>query len=155
MHYIQINCIKRKGCENMDINYRRGLHVIKSNNVSVIDTNCTEELIEDVVFDQMVSAFENRLLSRRLKHSTISQNLRMIKEFLEYTNKYPWEWSSEDFEDWSAYLYCIKKNSTGTQRHKQRIIYSFMEFLVGSPKIQDLCVIKFGKNLFNSAPLQI
>lgn len=99
--------------------------------------------MEEEVLSQIIHAYNNRLASRRLNPSTISNKIRVLNHFIEYTSLYPWQWTSEDFEDWSAYLYTIRNNSEATQRGKQRIINQFQSFLLESPKLIDLIETSF------------
>lgn len=100
---------------------------------------------EEEVLIQMLNAYTNRLMSRRLKPRYIDSIISVIQSFVSYTNLYPWEWSSEDFEDWSTYLYQVRKNGESTQRHKQNRINKFQNFLFESKHFCDLCNSKFGK----------
>jgi site-specific recombinase XerD len=105
------------------------------------DNSC----IEEDIYNQILNAYENRLMSRRLKPATIKSSLDLINSFTTYTTLYPWEWKPSDFEDWSAYIYSIRKNSEATQRHKQNTIAKFQSFLVESPKLSELCKLSFGQ----------
>lgn len=101
--------------------------------------------IEEDVLSQILKAYTNRLMSRRLKPKYIESIIRTIKAFTDYTNLYPWEWTPEDFDDWSTYLYQVRKNGESTQRHKQNTINKFNQFLISSKHFSDLCLTHFGR----------
>lgn len=131
-------------------NLESSLKLVRNKNTNTQSNKTNSICTEEEVYSQILNAYQSRLMARRLRQSSIKENLRTINGFFEYTNLYPWEWTSEDFEDWSAYLYSIKKNSEYTQRKKQNIISRFQAFLVDSPKLSDLCKINFEKS-----PIQI
>ncbi|WP_432404879.1 tyrosine-type recombinase/integrase [Wukongibacter sp. M2B1] len=128
------------------------LRLVTNNNYNlVINPEKTSALcIEEEVWSQILHAYNNRLMARRLKPSSIKANMRTISNFFEYTGLYPCQWTSEDFDDWSAYLYSIKKNGEATQRSKQRMMARFQSFLIESPKITKLC-----EHHFAVKPMQI
>lgn len=101
--------------------------------------------LEENVYSQMLQAYEKRLVARALKSATIKKEICTINEFFKFTNLYPWEWSAEDFDEWSYNLHSIRKNSEATQRHKQRTIARFQNFIIESPRLSDLCKENFQK----------
>lgn len=130
----------------MENTFKNNLKLIVTNNsILNIETEKTSNLyIEKEILNQILHAYNNRLMSRRLRSSTIKENMRVIKNFIKFTDLYPWQWAPEDFDDWSADLYSIKKNSEATQRGKQRMIARFQSFLLDSPKLVKLCEHHFG-----------
>lgn len=135
----------------MNVDQKEKLRLIRPNNqqkAEVIENS--NEANEEEVFSKIMQAYENRLMSKRLKATYIKSSLNTINTFLEYTNLYPWEWTKEDFDDWSAYIFSIKNNSEATQRRKQGVIARFQHFLVTSPLFCDICV-----KTFNQRPVEI
>lgn len=116
------------------------------NNIYRNENLSTSQLIDqESVYNRILESYNNRLLSRRLKSSTIKSIFSVINDFFMFSNIYPWEWSSDIFEDWCAYLYRERNNCESTQRHKQNMISRFNSFIVESPMLSDLCKNISGK----------
>ncbi len=129
----------------MDTNNLTKLKLVVNRNANQKSEISADSCKEEDVYSQILNAYENRLMARRLKPATIKCLINTINDFFLYTNLYPWDWKPEDFDDWSAYVYSVKKNSEATQRHKQNAVAKFQSFLVGSPKLCELCKINFGQ----------
>ena len=121
----------------MNKNNRALLKVI-TNDVKKSCSNIPTDCIEEEVLSQVLNTYSNRLMTRALKQSYIKNVIRVISGCTDYLNKYPWEWTSDDFEEWCAYLYSVKNNCESTQRTKQGIISRFHTFIAESPKISEL-----------------
>lgn len=81
---------------------------------------------------KMVEDFCTNMRSRRCKDEAVNKAKAHIKEFHEHSDKYPWEWSRNDFEAFCAHVFKDRGNSVGTQRIKQRNIKRFTEYLIES-----------------------
>lgn len=86
----------------------------------------------ELVFQSMVEDLCIVMRARRCKDSAVNKARAHIRELKEYSNKFPWEWTREDFERFCSYLYKEKHNSVGTQRQKQKNIKRFTEYLISS-----------------------
>ena len=84
------------------------------------------------IFNESLKGFTNRLLSVRDKKEKIDRALSHINEFREYSKKYPWDWTSDDFEDHCAHLSRDLGNGSSTQRMKQVDIKQYTEYLKNS-----------------------
>ncbi len=101
--------------------------------------------LEEDTYTQILNAYTNRLMARRLKPSSIKTTINTINDLFLFTNKYPWDWTAEAFDEWCAYLYRERNNCEATQRHKQNMVSRFQSFLVESPQLSELCKVNFGK----------
>ena len=101
--------------------------------------------LEADTYTQILNAYTNRLMARRLKPSSIKTTINTINDLFLFTSKYPWDWTAEAFDEWCAYLYRERNNCEATQRHKQNMISRFQSFLVESPQLSELCKVNFGK----------
>ncbi len=129
---------------------RNRLKLVSNEKSLIMNSNSANTCTEEEILSHILGAYTNRLLSRRLKGKYIDATIKTINEFVSYTNLYPWEWEEADFDEWSAYLYQVKRNGESTQRQKQRRIARFQSFLADSPRLVDLCQTNFGKK-----PIQI
>lgn len=83
------------------------------------------------LFKNSLEDFTNRLLSVRFKKEKISRALSHVREFFEYSHKFPWNWTGDDFEAFSAHLARDLGNESATQRMKQLDIKQYTEYLMG------------------------
>jgi len=84
------------------------------------------------LFEEMVEGYCTMLTARRCKDAAINKAKAHIREFRDFSGKFPWEWTREDFEQYCTYIFKEKKNSVGTQRIKQKDIKKFTEYLIDS-----------------------
>lgn len=82
------------------------------------------------LYESMVSDFCNTMRARRCGDAAVNKAGANIKEFYKFSDKFPWEWTREDFERFSAHIFKDKGNSVGTQRIKQKDIKRFTEYLI-------------------------
>lgn len=95
----------------------------------VLTPNQTKKLD---IYQSMVDDYTTVLRSRRCKDDAVNKARAHINEFREYSDKFPWEWTRDDFEKYCTYIFKEKKNSVGTQRIKQKSIKKFTEYLIES-----------------------
>lgn len=83
------------------------------------------------VFAAMVDGWRIQMESRGLKKSTINGRLALVSRFAAYSNEYPWTWTAEDLEAFSADLRSgIKPVSISTLRNYQNERRLFHEYLL-------------------------
>lgn len=58
------------------------------------------------VFEAMVAGWARQQLSRQLGQSTLQDRERLIRRFQDFTERYPWEWTLADVEDFTVSLTC-------------------------------------------------
>jgi integrase/recombinase XerC len=132
----------------MDVNFKNKLKLVVNSNSPQKNntTNINKSIsLEENTYSQIINAYTNRLMARRLKPSSIRTTINTINDLFLFTNQYPWDWTAEVFDEWCAYLYRERNNCEATQRHKQNVIARFQSFLVESPQLSDLCKVNFGK----------
>ncbi len=86
---------------------------------------------ERAVLDAMLNGWALQQQSRLLSSTTISGRRRMIRRFQEFTNEYPWKWTPEDVEAWSASLMSAQR-ARSTIRNYQIVIALFMAYATDS-----------------------
>ncbi|MEE1805112.1 site-specific integrase, partial [Streptomyces sp. BE133] len=85
---------------------------------------------EDAMVDAMLRGWRAQQRSRGLREETVSDRERLIQRFLEYANKYPWQWTPGHMDEWSAYLTAERHLAPSTIRSYQGDVRMFTEFLV-------------------------
>src|SRR5947209_864791 len=86
---------------------------------------------ERAVLDAMLNGWALQQQSRLLGATTISTRRRMVRRFQEFTNEYPWKWTPEDVEAWSASLMSAQR-ARSTIRNYQIVIALFMAYITDS-----------------------
>lgn len=131
----------------METSIKNKLKLVVNNDIQIDNNFKPSEgiCVEEDTYSQIINAYTNRLMARRLKPSSIKTIINTIEDFFSFSNEYPWNWTAELFDEWCAYLYRERNNCESTQRHKQNIIARFQSFLVESPKLSELCKVNFGK----------
>jgi site-specific recombinase XerD len=56
------------------------------------------------VFEAMLSGWSDQQGARSLRRETVSDRLRLVRRFAAFTGRYPWEWTPDDLEAFSAGL---------------------------------------------------
>jgi len=59
---------------------------------------------EDAVAEGMLRGWAAQGRSRGLASGSVATRERLIQRFIEFSGEYPWRWSPEDVEAWSAHL---------------------------------------------------
>jgi len=59
---------------------------------------------EDAVTEGMLRGWAAQGRSRGLASGSVATRERLIQRFIEFSGEYPWRWSPEDVEAWSAHL---------------------------------------------------
>ncbi len=91
---------------------------------------------QSAVFDAMLDGWHIQMQSRGLKTSTITGRLVLIRRFAAFTNEYPWTWTPEDLEAFSATLRSGAGGiAVSTLRTYQNEIRLFHEYLL-DPRYQ-------------------
>lgn len=106
---------------------------------------------EEQVWEAMCRGWQMQQTSRLLKAATIDQRLQVIHQFLRYTNKYPWQWTATDMEEWSTLLFAERKLANSTVRNYQNAVALFMDYVTDQRYgWLDECRERFGER-----PIQI
>ncbi|MGO9613066.1 MAG: tyrosine-type recombinase/integrase [Dissulfurispiraceae bacterium] len=87
---------------------------------------------QEELFELTLNGFANLSQSQRFQDSNCASTLAAVKEFQQFSGKFPWKWTRDNFEAYSAYLFKVLGNSASTQRAKQRHIKHYTEYLISS-----------------------
>ncbi|HAM49530.1 MAG TPA: hypothetical protein DCP92_02090 [Nitrospiraceae bacterium] len=90
---------------------------------------CPRDKAQEELFDLTMAGLANRVKAQGLKIEKIAKSRAHVVEFMEYSNKFPWQWKSDDFEDFCAHLADDLGNSTATQRKKQSDIKQYLDYV--------------------------
>lgn len=83
------------------------------------------------VFKAMVDGWRIQMESRGLKKGTVNGRLTLIGRFATFTNEYPWTWTPEDLEAFSANLRSGERPvAVATLRNYQNELRLFHEYLL-------------------------
>jgi integrase/recombinase XerC len=106
---------------------------------------------EEHVYKAMVEGWKRQQQSRALRNDTIAARLKLIDRLHFFTNAYPWQWTPQDFVDFSAHVWSDGRLAVSTLRQYQCAIRLFMEYIT-DPRYawSDECARRFG-----TAPVQI
>jgi integrase/recombinase XerC len=106
---------------------------------------------EDQVFTEMVRGWNIQQQSRMLKAETIEARSATVRRFAAYTNEYPWRWTAQDVDEWTANLAGERHLAHSSIRGIQNGLRLFMEYLI-DPNYAwvDEC-----RRRFNEVPVQI
>lgn len=85
---------------------------------------------EDAVLTAMLSGWEQQQRGGRgLRHSTVRCRTSAVRQFIEYTNEYPWNWTAAHVDEWTTALICEQKRAKSTVRGYQCSLRLFCEYL--------------------------
>lgn len=59
---------------------------------------------EPQVLEAMLEGWRNQMLARNLATSTITSRTKLVRQFVEHSNAFPWEWSPALADEWFADL---------------------------------------------------
>jgi site-specific recombinase XerD len=79
--------------------------------------------------EAMLRGWRAQQAARGLREDTIGPRERLVRRFLEFTNEYPWQWSSSHVDEWSLSLVSERHLAPSTIRTYQGDLRLFSEFL--------------------------
>lgn len=85
---------------------------------------------EEQVFAAMRRGFEVQQKSRYLSQLTTSQRDSQVRRFASWTNEYPWRWSAQDLEEWTAAAMSERHLAFTTVRGVHLTLRLFMSYLL-------------------------
>jgi integrase/recombinase XerC len=85
---------------------------------------------QDAVFEAMLRGWRAQQVSRGLREDTVSGRGRLVREFLVFTNEYPWCWTPGHVDEWSLSLTSERHLAPSTVRAYQTALRLFSEFVV-------------------------
>lgn len=86
---------------------------------------------EEIVFAAMLDGWSAQMRSRLLSMTaSIEPRTRLVRRFAQFTNDYPWNWSPQDLEEWTASLMSGPKSiAHSTVRSYQNAVAMFLDYL--------------------------
>jgi site-specific recombinase XerD len=84
---------------------------------------------EEQVFEEMLKGWRNQQLARNLSFDYTEDQERRVRSFARHADAMPWEWTSQQADEWSADLRAVHGCVRGTLRNYQGSIHRFCEFL--------------------------
>ncbi|WP_231868222.1 tyrosine-type recombinase/integrase [Microbacterium sp. CH1] len=86
---------------------------------------------EKFMLDSMLDGWSEQQSSRGLERKTAATRAKLIRRFQEFTETYPWEWTSSDLEAFSVHLLSGRRPlAKSTLRAYQTMIRMFCDYLV-------------------------
>ncbi|MFC9816113.1 tyrosine-type recombinase/integrase [Streptomyces virginiae] len=101
---------------------------------------------EDAVADAMLEGWVcQQRGGRRLAKGTIDGRVRIVRQFMEQTNEYPWQWSPGLVDEWMTHLVAEKQRAKETIRSYQGALRMFCDYIT-SPYYEwpQECQTRFG-----------
>ena len=84
---------------------------------------------DEQVFEAMLTGWATQQRSRYLAEVTVEQRLWMLRRFHRFTNTGPWEWTSQDVEEWTTMLIAERGLAHSTVRFNHVTLRLFMDYL--------------------------
>lgn len=101
---------------------------------------------EDAVVEAMLEGWAKQQLGGRgLAPKTVERRRVVVRQFLDFTNEYPWNWTAAHLDEWSADLVGVRGRAKSTMRNFHDAIRSFESYIL-SPHygwVQE-CEARFG-----------
>ena len=82
------------------------------------------------MFTEMLDGFNNFQTARGREAASIAKQLAVLRGLAEYASGWPWEWTAELVDGWSAYLKDERRLARSTLRARQGTVRGFMAYLV-------------------------
>ena len=104
---------------------------------------------EDAMVDAMLRGWKAQQASRGLREDTITARERQIRQFVEFTNEYPWCWTPAHVDEWSLSMIGERRLAPSTIRGYQCSLRLFTEFLTDNARYgwATACEREFGPGM--------
>lgn len=101
---------------------------------------------EDAMVEAMLRGWAAQQAARGLREETISARERLVRQFAEFTNEYPWRWNPAHVDEWSLSLTGERHLAPSTIRSYQCDLRLFTEFLTDNARYgwASACEREFG-----------
>ena len=101
---------------------------------------------EDAMVEAMLRGWAAQQAARGLREETISARERLVRQFAEFTNEYPWRWTPAHVDEWSLSLTGERHLVPSTIRSYQCDLRLFTEFLTDNARYgwASACEREFG-----------
>lgn len=101
---------------------------------------------EDAMVEAMLRGWAAQQAARGLREETITARERLVRQFVEFTNEYPWRWTPAHVDEWSLLLTGERHLAPSTIRSYQCDLRLFTEFLTDNARYgwASACEREFG-----------
>src|SRR6266540_7094772 len=84
---------------------------------------------EDAMVEAMLNGWRAQQTARGLQEGTMAPRERLVRQFISFTNEYPWRWGPAHVEEWTQSLTGEKHLAPSTIRGYQTDLRLFSEYL--------------------------
>src|SRR6266545_5123724 len=85
---------------------------------------------EDAVLEAMLRGWERQQRGgRRLQPKTISARAGCVRQFVEFADEYPWNWTAAHVDEWMTHLISALGRAESTIRTYQGTLRQFCDYL--------------------------
>jgi integrase/recombinase XerC len=84
---------------------------------------------QDAMGEAMLRGWRAQQTARGLREETIAERERLVRQFMAFTNEYPWRWTPAHVDEWSMSLTSERHLAPATIRAYQGTLRIFNEFL--------------------------
>jgi integrase/recombinase XerC len=85
---------------------------------------------EDAVLEAMLTGWERQQRGgRRLQPKTIDARIALVRQFINFTNEYPWNWTAGHVDEWMTHLISELGRAESTIRLYQTTLRQFCDYL--------------------------
>jgi integrase/recombinase XerC len=103
------------------------------------------------MFTEMLDGFNNFQTARGREAASIAKQVSVLRGLAEYASGWPWEWTAELVDGWSAFLKDERRLARSTLRARQGTVRLFMAYLINPAYAwQARC-----RELFGVTPVQV
>lgn len=104
---------------------------------------------EDAMVEAMLRGWAAQQAARGLREDTISARERLVRQFAEFTNEYPWQWTPAHVDEWSLSLTGERHLAPSTIRSYQCDLRLFTEFVTDNARYgwASACEREFGPGI--------
>ena len=86
---------------------------------------------EDAVVEAMLRGWgQQQRGGRRLRPKTIATRAALVRQFLQFSNEYPWNWTAAHVDEWMTHLIGELGRAPATIRGYQCVLRLFCDFLI-------------------------
>jgi len=84
---------------------------------------------EDAMVDAMLKGWRAQQTARGLQEDTVTPRERLVRQFLDFANEYPWNWEPSHVDEWTQSLTAERHLAPSTIRGYQTDLRLFSEYL--------------------------
>jgi integrase/recombinase XerC len=84
---------------------------------------------QNEVFNEMLRGYATMLLAAGRDRGSVGKLLQMLRGFVVWADAWPWEWTAQDIDEWSADMR-DRELALSTLRNRQGAVRRFCEYAV-------------------------